>query len=207
MERLDAVYGAQSGSARREKSDGGEAFECDLSAGLRGGGRAPFCIRGKPALQIFGGNGRRRHRGALDERARDHSPARSRVAELIAGAARKSSAAEWEEFVRLGQELSDCLLPHVRKEEMALLPLIEENMDGETEVRLYGKYVENVRLTMSNRAANTDTRVRPLNPADLDRIVAIELGACGSATPSIFRETAGQCRAAPRRFRACRRHP
>jgi hemerythrin-like domain-containing protein len=54
------------------------------------------------------------------------------------------AAADWEEFTRLGQELSERMLAHVQKEEMALLPVIEENMDDETEMRLYEEYVENV---------------------------------------------------------------
>jgi hypothetical protein len=45
--------------------------------------------------------------------------------------------------MRLGQELSDRMLAHVQKEEMALLPVIEENMDAETEAQLYQQYVEN----------------------------------------------------------------
>jgi hypothetical protein len=68
-----------------------------------------------------------------------------RVAEIARAAAGKTFApAEWEEFARLGQELGDCLLAHVQKEEMALLPVIEDNMDAETEARLYREYVENV---------------------------------------------------------------
>ena len=35
------------------------------------------------------------------------------------------------------------MLTHVQKEEMALLPLIEESMDVETEERLYEDYVAN----------------------------------------------------------------
>jgi hemerythrin-like domain-containing protein len=67
----------------------------------------------------------------------------------IAAIARTATAngfapAEWEEFMRLGQELSDRMLAHVQKEEMALLPILEENMDSETEARLYQEYVENV---------------------------------------------------------------
>lgn len=50
---------------------------------------------------------------------------------------------EWETFMRLGQELSDRMLAHVQKEEMALLPVIEENMDAETEAQLFQQYVEN----------------------------------------------------------------
>ena len=35
------------------------------------------------------------------------------------------------------------MLTHVQKEEMALLPLINETMDADTEARLYVEYVEN----------------------------------------------------------------
>lgn len=51
---------------------------------------------------------------------------------------------DWEEFARLSQELSDRMLAHVQKEEMALLPVLEESMDAATEARLYEEYVENV---------------------------------------------------------------
>jgi hemerythrin-like domain-containing protein len=50
-------------------------------------------------------------------------------------------AAGWEEFRRIGSELCERMLAHVQKEEMALLPLIEESMDAETEARLYETYV------------------------------------------------------------------
>jgi iron-sulfur cluster repair protein YtfE (RIC family) len=49
----------------------------------------------------------------------------------------------WLQFRRLGQELCDRLLTHVQKEEMALLPLLDEGMDAETEARLFQEYVEN----------------------------------------------------------------
>jgi hemerythrin-like domain-containing protein len=52
--------------------------------------------------------------------------------------------AEWAEFGTLGQQLADQMLAHVQKEEMALLPLLEETMDAETEARLYVDYVENM---------------------------------------------------------------
>jgi hemerythrin-like domain-containing protein len=66
----------------------------------------------------------------------------------LAGIAREASArgfdeARWQTFRRLGQELCDRLFAHVQKEEMALLPLLEENMDAETEAALYQEYVEN----------------------------------------------------------------
>jgi hemerythrin-like domain-containing protein len=72
-------------------------------------------------------------------------PIAVRVAAIARAATAKGFApAEWEEFMRLGQELGDRMLAHVQKEEMALLPVIEETMDAETEARLYQEYVENV---------------------------------------------------------------
>ena len=59
-------------------------------------------------------------------------------------AARGFDAGSWEEFRRLGQELCERMLAHVQKEEMALLPLIEDSMDAETEARLLQDYLESV---------------------------------------------------------------
>ena len=50
--------------------------------------------------------------------------------------------ARWEEFRRIGQELCDRMLAHVQKEEMALLPLLDENMDAVKEAELFEKYSE-----------------------------------------------------------------
>ena len=72
-------------------------------------------------------------------------PLGARVATIARAAVAKGfTPEEWDEFIRLGQGLSDLMLAHVQKEEMALLPVIEESMDAETEARLYQEYVENV---------------------------------------------------------------
>jgi hemerythrin-like domain-containing protein len=52
-------------------------------------------------------------------------------------------AARWAEFRRLGQELTERMIAHVQKEEMALLPLLDDNMQPEVEAQLYESYVEN----------------------------------------------------------------
>jgi iron-sulfur cluster repair protein YtfE (RIC family) len=52
-------------------------------------------------------------------------------------------AARWAEFSKVAQQLSDTLAPHAQKEDMALLPLLEDCMDARTETRLYHDYVEN----------------------------------------------------------------
>jgi len=51
-------------------------------------------------------------------------------------------AARWAEFRKLGQELSGSLGPHAHKEDMALLPMLDDMMDAEKEAQLYEKYVE-----------------------------------------------------------------
>ena len=62
----------------------------------------------------------------------------------LAGEARAQGfdAARWNEFRQLGQELSERLVGHAQKEEMALLPMLDEMMDPEVEAQLYEKYVE-----------------------------------------------------------------
>jgi hemerythrin-like domain-containing protein len=55
--------------------------------------------------------------------------------------ARGFDDARWSEFRQLGQELSERLLAHVQKEEMALLPVLEGTMDADTDARLYEEYV------------------------------------------------------------------
>lgn len=67
----------------------------------------------------------------------------------LASLAREASSqgfdqAKWEQFRQIGLELCERMLGHVQKEEMALLPLLEEAMDAEAEARLYENYVESV---------------------------------------------------------------
>jgi hemerythrin-like domain-containing protein len=72
-------------------------------------------------------------------------PLGARVAALAREAASGGfDQAKWTEFSRLGRELCERMLAHVQKEEMALLPLLEENMDSETEMRLFEEYVPTV---------------------------------------------------------------
>jgi hemerythrin-like domain-containing protein len=48
----------------------------------------------------------------------------------------------WREFRRLGQEFTERLSAHAQKEDMALLPLLEETMDGDVAARLVQQYRE-----------------------------------------------------------------
>jgi hemerythrin-like domain-containing protein len=69
-------------------------------------------------------------------------PLGTRLAELARGAAAHGfDEASWAEFRRLGQEFCERVIAHVQKEEMALLPLLEETMDADAEMQLYEEYV------------------------------------------------------------------
>jgi hypothetical protein len=50
---------------------------------------------------------------------------------------------DFEEFRRVGQELCERTLTHVQKEEMVLLPLLEETMDADAEAALCAYYAGN----------------------------------------------------------------
>jgi hemerythrin-like domain-containing protein len=70
-------------------------------------------------------------------------PLGSRLALLARAAAHDGFSADaWTEFRRVGAELAERMLVHVQKEEMALLPLLEEAMDTATEARLVEAYID-----------------------------------------------------------------
>jgi hemerythrin-like domain-containing protein len=79
----------------------------------------------------------------LTEEHRAIRPLGARIAALAREAsAQPLDVAKWDEFRRVGQELCERTLAHVQKEEMALLQVIEDRMDPDTEARLYQEYVD-----------------------------------------------------------------
>jgi hemerythrin-like domain-containing protein len=75
----------------------------------------------------------------------EHSTIRALGTRLVEVAreatARGFDEESWAEFGRLGHEFCERVIPHVQKEEMALLPLLEETMDADAEMQLYEEYV------------------------------------------------------------------
>jgi hemerythrin-like domain-containing protein len=49
----------------------------------------------------------------------------------------------WQEFRVTGAELCERMVMHVQKEEMVLLPLLEETLDPQVDAELYGEYTGN----------------------------------------------------------------
>jgi hemerythrin-like domain-containing protein len=78
----------------------------------------------------------------------EHAVLRPLLSELAA-VARQALAAgfdavTWAQFRRLARESCERLPAHIQKEEMALLPLVQDTMDAETETRLSQEYLEAV---------------------------------------------------------------
>lgn len=77
----------------------------------------------------------------------EHAILRPLISRLAAmardGMGRGFDETTWNEFRRLGGEACERMPAHIQKEEMALLPLIEDSMDAETEARLCQDYLEN----------------------------------------------------------------
>lgn len=70
-------------------------------------------------------------------------PLGERLVALSRGAGAGFDEARWSEFRKVGQDLCDRLTGHAQKEDSALLPLLEDTMDAETEAKLYDEYVGN----------------------------------------------------------------
>ena len=77
----------------------------------------------------------------------EHAAMRPLWQRLTALARAASSAgfheASWTEFRQVGLELRERMLAHIQTEDMALLPLLEESMDAQTEARMYDAYIAN----------------------------------------------------------------
>jgi hemerythrin-like domain-containing protein len=80
----------------------------------------------------------------LTEEHRVILPIGMKLAKLARAAATQGfDQTSWSEFRPLAQEFCQLLLSHVQKEEMGLLPLLEENMDADADARFFQEYVEN----------------------------------------------------------------
>jgi hemerythrin-like domain-containing protein len=63
------------------------------------------------------------------------------IANQVAGLAEEAlqsqfSSRAWQQFCHLAGELAERMLTHIQKEEMALLPMLEELLDAETDMEL-----------------------------------------------------------------------
>lgn len=69
-------------------------------------------------------------------------PLGRRLGALAGQAAREGfGEADWREFHRLGAELAERMMSHIQKEEMGLLPVLDDMLDDDTDRALAGAYM------------------------------------------------------------------
>jgi hemerythrin-like domain-containing protein len=142
MERLEQLVSRHRRGAPPDANDRATAqLLMDLSTGVQSEVERHFNFeetRLFPFLDAIGDEAIGAH---LTDEHSAMRPLGLRVATLAREAASEGfDQARWDEFRRLGEELWERMLAHVQKEEMALLPLLEENMDSDTEMRLFEEY-------------------------------------------------------------------
>ncbi|MCC6776035.1 MAG: hemerythrin domain-containing protein [Hyphomicrobiales bacterium] len=116
----------------------------DLATGVAAEVQRHFAFEEQHLFTFLEANGDEAIGAHLTEEHAAMRPLGVKLAELAgaAAAAQGFDEASWQEFRRLGQELCERMLAHVQKEEMALLPLLDECMDADTGARLLQDYLE-----------------------------------------------------------------
>jgi len=144
MERLEQLLARHRRNAPPVADDRAVAqLMADLSTGVEAEVERHFAFEEDRLFPYLEANGDQAIGAHLTDEHNAMRPIGTKLARLARDAATGFDQINWEEFRRLGLELCDRMLAHVQKEEMALLPLLEEYMDAEAEARLYQEYVEN----------------------------------------------------------------
>src|SRR6516225_7565616 len=144
MERLEHLLARH----RRAPDNGDPAVSLllsELSASLETEVRRHFDFEEDQLFTYLNGTGDEAIGALLTDEHRVIRPLGAEVAKLArAAAAQGFDEATWSKFRRPAQELCQRLLAHVEKEEMALLPLLQDSMDADTEARLLDEYLERI---------------------------------------------------------------
>lgn len=144
MERLEQFLARQRGKPPAAADQTAARLLSDLSTGVEAEVQRHFDFEEQKLFSFLNAAGDSAIGAHLTSEHNAMRPLGKRLAELArSGAAGGFDRDGWEEFQRLGADLCERMLMHVQKEEMALLPLLDEMIDAETEVKLYDSYVEN----------------------------------------------------------------
>lgn len=144
MERLDRFLahhrdppGADDGATRQLLSD--------LIAGVEGEIRRHFAFEEEHLFSYLDDMGEASIGAHLTDEHRVIQPIGAAIARLARTAMDGGFAdTAWREFRRLGQEFTERLSAHAQKEDMALLPLLDEAMDPDAAARLVQQYRDSV---------------------------------------------------------------
>ena len=146
MERLEQLLARQRHGGVPDNGDPAVSLLLsELSAGLETEVRRHFDFEEDQLFTYLNDTGDEAIGALLTDEHRVIRPLGAEVAKLArAAAAQGFDEATWSKFRRPAQELCQRLLAHVEKEEMALLPLLQDGMDADTEARLLDEYLERI---------------------------------------------------------------
>jgi hemerythrin-like domain-containing protein len=145
IERLERLIARHRSGAPDAKEPATAQLLADLSVGIAAEVERHFAFEENHIFSYLEAAGDSAIGAHLTDEHSAIRPLGVNIASLARDAAAHGfDAAQWETFRRAGQELCERMLAHIQKEEMALLPLIDETMDADTEARLYMEYVEHV---------------------------------------------------------------
>jgi hemerythrin-like domain-containing protein len=144
MERFEQLMARHRRAPPDAKERNVTQLLCDLSTGVEAEVERHFAFEESRLFSYLAEIGDSEISAHLTDEHNAMRPLGQRVASLAReGLAQGFDRDRWIELCRLGQELCERMLAHVQKEEMALLPLLDEMLDPETDTRLYQDYTEN----------------------------------------------------------------
>ncbi len=143
MQRLEQVFARYRNSLPDVHDQTVAKLMSDLAVGIEGELARHFAFEEDELFSYLSAAGDAALGAHLNEEHAVIRPLGSALVQLI-GAIRAQGfdAGRWDEFRRLGREFNERLVAHAQKEEMALLPLLDETMEPETEAQLYENYAE-----------------------------------------------------------------
>ena len=146
MERLEQLLARQRHGGAPDNGDPAVSLLLsELSASLETEVQRHFDFEEDQLFTYLNGTGDEAIGALLTDEHRVIRPLGVEVAKLAREAAAQGfDEATWSKFRRSAQELCQRLLAHVEKEEMALLPLLQDSMDADTEARLLDEYLERI---------------------------------------------------------------
>jgi hemerythrin-like domain-containing protein len=141
MERLEGLLARHRSGFPDVKAAGVTQLLADLASGLEADVRRHFDFEENRLFAYLDAAGDE----AIGAHLTDEHSAMRPMGVRLADMAREAAAGgfdgtTWTEFRRLGQEFCERIIAHIQKEEMALLPLLEEEMDAGAEAELYEEY-------------------------------------------------------------------
>lgn len=143
MERLEQAFARYRKNAPDAKDEVVAQLLADLAIGIEDELSRHFAFEEEQLFSYLSAAGDAAIGAHLTEEHAMIRPLGAALVKLIGEIrAQGFDAARWNEFRSLGNELSERLVSHAQKEEMALLPMLDEMMEPEIEAQLYEKYVE-----------------------------------------------------------------